>query len=97
MLELPQGSRICIQLKARCSRDFKANSVKGAAETAEPEEVPSLAQAPLVLRLTYVRDLLKSLGALVAEDELKFLRYLLGMTADEAGLALRRAMPQPKD
>ena len=55
----------------------------------ENEELPRLAGQPPALRLAYVRDLLRALTPLLAEDELRLLRYLLAMASEEAEVQRR--------
>ncbi len=50
---------------------------------AESEIVPGLAEAPLLLRLTYVGDMLRSLKGLAGEHELRLLHLFLAMAIDE--------------
>ena len=55
----------------------------------ESEELPRLARQPPALRLAYVRDLIRALTPLLAEDELTLLRYLLAMASEEAEVQKR--------
>lgn len=71
-----------------------------ASDVESPKEIPAqerdgeagagIAQTPLSARLTYVRQMLVSLNALLREQELTFLRYLLTMAADEAQTHAKR-------